>query len=210
MKLRATIWLFAALLVMASSPAWAQGICYGVSGNLVVNCGFETGDFTGWTLGGDASFMGVSGSFANSGNFGAFLGPEGSDSSLSQRVGDNSTRYEISFYLENTGVSSPNENQGGGPNDFTALWNGAPLLSLVNADPFSYTLYTFDVSGNSGAGSNLLEFDMRNDPSFWGLDDVSVKNIGGGTTPEPSSLLLLGSGLLTVGGVIRRKFQANR
>jgi hypothetical protein len=201
MKLRATIWLFAALLVVASSPAWSQSICDGVSGNLVTNCGFETGDFTGWTLSGDTTFMGVSSSYANSGNFGAFLGPVGSDSSLSQFVGDNSTLYEISLYLQGNGS---------GPNDFTASWNGNVLLSLVDSPAFGYTQYTFDVSGNSGAGSNLLEFDMRNDPSYWGLDDVSVVNTGGPTTPEPSSLLLLGSGLLTVGGVIRRKFRANR
>jgi hypothetical protein len=202
MKLRATILLFAAFFVMASSPVWAQGICYGVSGNLVVNCGFETGDTSGWTLGGDTSFAGVTGSpYNNSGDFGFFNGPVGDIGTLSQMVGDNSTRYEISFYLMS---------EGGAPNSFTALWNGVPLVSLVDAGVFPYTLYTFDVSGNSGVGSNSLEFDFRQDPAFWGLDDVSVKNIGGGTTPEPSSLLLLGSGLLTVGGVIRRKLRANR
>jgi hypothetical protein len=35
------------------------------------------------------------------------------------------------------------------------------------------------------------------------LDNISVSP--GSAIPEPSSLLLLGSGLLTVGGVIRRK-----
>ena len=201
MKLRATIWLFAALLVKASSPAWSQSICDGVSGNLVVNCGFETGNTSGWTLGGDTTFTGVSGPpYNNSGNFGLFEGPVGSDGSISQLVGDNSTNYEISFYLMS---------EGGAPNSFTASWNGNTLLSLVDAQAFGYTLYTFDVTGNSGAGSNSLVFTFRQDPAFWGLDDVSVVNRGG-TTPEPSSLLLLGSGLLAVGGVVRRKLRANR
>src|SRR5215831_15760142 len=35
------------------------GTCAGVPGNIVANCGFETGDFTGWLQSGDPSFTGV-------------------------------------------------------------------------------------------------------------------------------------------------------
>ena len=50
MKLRASVLLFAAACFLATAPAWAAAsICDAVAGNLVTNCGFETGDFTGWT-----------------------------------------------------------------------------------------------------------------------------------------------------------------
>jgi hypothetical protein len=42
---------------------------------------------------------------------------------------------------------------------------------------------------------------MRQDPSYWGLDDVAAQT----SVPEPSSILLLGGGLLLAGRVIRRK-----
>src|SRR5205823_14488291 len=49
--------------------------CTLVPGNLVANCGFETGDFTNWTQGGDLSDTRVSSEGAHSGSFGAHLGP---------------------------------------------------------------------------------------------------------------------------------------
>ena len=40
-------------LFLAVPQSKAGSICDAVSGNLVANCGFETGDFTGWILSGN-------------------------------------------------------------------------------------------------------------------------------------------------------------
>jgi hypothetical protein len=185
--------LLGAFAVM-SSPAWANDICQ-VPGNLVQNCGFETGDFTGWTQSGNTGFTSVSTFYAFSGNYGAQLGPVGSDGFLTQLVGDNSTTYFASFELYN---------DGGAPNDFTVYWNGVDVgPDLVDASNFSYTLFSGILAGNSGAGSNEITFAFRQDPSYWGLDSVVVRNTS--TVPEPASLMLLGAGLLGFGGLVRRK-----
>ena len=50
MKLRASIVLFAVFCFLAASPVWAaSSICDNTTGNLVTNCGFESGSFSGWT-----------------------------------------------------------------------------------------------------------------------------------------------------------------
>jgi hypothetical protein len=196
MKLRATVLLFAAFCFLVTMPAWAApSICNAVPGNVIINCGFEYGSFAGWTQGGNlgATFV-ANFDYVNSGNYGAALGPVGSDGTLSQSFEGNTVTFVFRqdpayFGLDDVvwvdvGSCGPScniwqasfylSNDGGTPNDFTVLWNGVdhgPFL--VNADAFPYVQYSATLEGYS--------------------------------TPEPGSLILMGSGLLGLAGVIRRK-----
>ena len=141
--------------------------------NLVTNGSFETGDYTGWTLGGNykpisygAQTFIVTG--AESGKFAAGLGSVGSDATLSQNVQTTAgQQYTVSFWLAN---------KGSGPNDFTVTWNGQTELALANKSAQGYTQYSFTATGT--AGTSHLEFDALNNPAYWSLDNVSVVAVG--------------------------------
>jgi hypothetical protein len=194
-----------ALLVVAALVAvLLVGAPTAFATNLLTNGSFESGDLTGWTDIGDGVVL-ANGPFsyysaAQDGSWYLGLGPVGGDGTLSQTFSDTAgTHYTFSFWFASVGDN---------PSDFSAFWNSTQLLSLTNPNTgVNWTEFSFDVVGT---GSDTVQFNFRDDPAWMALDNVSVSQSGGGTTPEPSSLLLLGSGLLTVGGVIRRKFRANR
>jgi hypothetical protein len=196
---RAVCALAMLLFVCVAAPRGAHAdLCGSIPGNLVANCGFETGDFTDWTLSGNEGFTGVTGLFGstppNSGNYQAYFGAVGSDTMVTQQplstiAGED---YSVTFYLANLG---------GTPNDFSAYLGGMLLTSFINASPFGYTEYTFtDVVPGANAG---ITFDLRQDPSYFLLDDISVVATGNfAVTPEPSSLMLIGLGLLMVVAIV--------
>src|SRR5947207_3746098 len=123
----------------------ATGFALGVSGlasaNIVANGSFETGDFTGWTQIGNTGFTGVEcpgAPFAGpgDGNCDAFLGPVGSNGTLSQSfptvVGQ---VYSISFDFQP---------DGGAPSFFSAVWDAQPaLFSVTNPSASPYQVLTF-------------------------------------------------------------------
>ena len=146
--------------------------------NLIVNGGFETGDVTGWTLGGDTSSdvpAAVAGPNPLAPNdaphtgvhYALFTGlPD--EQTMSQTVATtDGQHYTVDFWVMQ---DQPISNVG---NDFSVSWNGTALTSLTDVGQQSnYTEYQFDVTGT--AGSSTLEFSGSNGSGFWDVDDVSV------------------------------------
>ena len=194
MRFKTLLVIAAFTLLMCAPMAFGQ--------NLLSNGGFETGDFTGWTTGGNFEDTEVvSGAFyeysgAQEGNFYAVLGPVGSDGTLSQSFADHAgTSYTFSFWIASVGDN---------PSDFSAYWDGTAVLSLTNPDTgANWSEYSFT---ETGTGNDTISFSFRDDPAYIALDNVSVAaQSGTSTVPEPSSLLLMGSGALGLLGVVRRK-----
>jgi hypothetical protein len=184
---RTYVLLLLALLVLAGVPIYA--------GSLLTNGGFETGNFTGWTTGGNFEATEVtSGAFyaysgAEEGSYYAVLGPVGSDGTLTQTFLDTAgVEYTFSFWLASVGDN---------PSDFTAYWDGTPVLSLTNPNTgATWTQFAFT---ELGTGSDSIMFSFRDDPAYIALDNASVG------TPEPASLTLLAGGLLALAFRLRRR-----
>jgi hypothetical protein len=193
--------------------------CTAVAGNLVSNCGFESGDFTGWTLTGDdvpareGNFYGVEqgndpfplpdGTPPNHGQYQAYISDfTPHPTTLSQTLATvPGTTYLISFAL-----AMQDEGQIFGPesNLFTASFNASSatnatsFLTLTNLPVQGYTLYTFSETATSA--SSVLSFAFGNDPSEFLFDDVSVSSA---PVPLPNSVILMLCGLGGLGLILR-------
>ena len=164
----------------------------------MANCGFETGDFTGWTLSGNdvpgelGNLYGVEGVdpfdgiSPNSGNYQAYIADlVANATTLSQTIGTVAgDAYQVSFYLaQDTAIVAPYSNE------FAASFGGDTLVSESAMAVQGYTYYSFSVDATSP--SSTLSLTLGNDLGEYLLDDVSVI-----ATPEPSSWMLAAAGVL--------------
>lgn len=200
-----------------ATPSFAQGVCYGVSGNIVQNCGFEGGvqtvggntlvpnlwtPNTGFTS--ETGFNQVQGSLVNSGSEAIKIGNLDSEPepTLSQTLTDVAgATYSGTIYVAYGGFGN---NDTGAFFDVT-IDGGVPVLALNDGAASTYMAYTFSFVGD---GSDTLTFGGNTNPSEWFVDDISVVESVGPpptTIPEPGSMILL----LTAGGPLywmKRRF----
>ena len=138
--------------------------CDCVDGNLVANCGFETGDFTDWTLSGDQSFTGVA-LGGHSGCYGAYFGPPNLGFAAQDLPTAAGEYYDLSFWLSNLGIGTPNA--------LRVLWNGAIVYSCYNCPSFPDTHFAFTELLATDE-STELKFGFFNVPDYFFFDDVVV------------------------------------
>jgi len=161
----------AGIEVLGSGPSIEATIAP-VDLGLVVNGGFETGDFSGWTTNGNFTSTSVTNDSASvhSGTFGAALGAFGSLGYLAQTLPTIAgARYALSFWLESPDGQTPNE--------FLVSWNGNTLLDGTNLPALGWTNVQLVVTATGT--TTILQFGFLDDPSFLALDDVSV-------SPQPA------------------------
>lgn len=164
-----------------------------VGQTLVQNGGFETADFTYWTLSGAmaSEFNVADDSLPNSGapHSGRYFAALGQNLSLTDSRADLTQTlptvpgqsYVYTYWLLNV----PDTTGATAPNEFISLWNTNILAASTNAPASNWTQYQFVVTANSEA--SLIDFHYSNDPGDWGLDDVSLLPI---PTPTITSLSL--------------------
>lgn len=173
--------------------------------NLVSNGGFETGDFSGWSVSGNITpclFVGTgndprciptTGIGAHTGSYAAELGNAGGDASLTQNLATTAgATYELTFWLASQAYGTP-------ANDFSVSWDNQTIYSAVNLNAFGYTLYDF--KGLTTAGSSTaLSFSFYNSPSFLVLDDISVVDPPGVSEPDARPFWLLAFAIIALAG----------
>jgi hypothetical protein len=151
----------------------AQDVQFNLSvQQLILNGGFETGDFTDWNPNANPSDTFVFGPnqfySTHSGSFLAMLGEPSTPGFLTQTIPTKpGTNYQVSFWLNSDGTT---------PNEFLFNWNGQTIFDRVNVSATGgWTNLQFLVKAT--AASTVVEFGFRNDNTFFGLDDVLVQPV---------------------------------
>ena len=183
--------------ILAVVSLLGLGITQSARANLITNGGFETGDFSGWTVfGPDNAVVGPTPfTSPHSGNFQAIFGF--GDNSISQNVTTTpGSSYVITFWL------AANVREGGSPS-ISVNWGGSNIFSESFTTPSGYTEHTFTVNASSPATQLQFQFSSIFGNVFY-LDDISVTRAG---VPDGGSTVsLLGLALFGV-TVLRRKLR---
>ena len=176
------------------TAAGAFSVAHPAKANPITNGGFETGDFTGWTVSDRRVFVKrtFNGIAPHSGHYQAVF--TGNDIIDQLPVIIPGQSYTFDFWLAHVAGPGP-----GG--EFAAVF-GSLLLFIFDQPSFGYTHYTFDVTAT--APTRILFGTVSRGGERWLLDDVSLTPTGVSVPDSGSTASLLGFALLGLAG-LRRK-----
>jgi PEP-CTERM motif-containing protein len=206
MKTLATL---AAALAAAAilAPASARA-----SVNLVTNGSFETGGFDDWDQFGDTGFTDVEfndvrGILPTEGAWQAVLGPiteGGIRQDLATTIGGT---YRLSFDLAREQVFDVGD-QDHDANFFGVDFAGQHVAVCVHCASFDFETFSYDFQ--AFGRTTTLEFDLLNPPTYWHLDNISVRQVDPtrGGVPEPASWALMIMGFGAAGAALRARRRA--
>jgi hypothetical protein len=148
---------------------------FSITNELIVNGGFETGDFSGWTHTGDLSYTGVDSSVpVHSGIYAAYFGPTGGLGFISQSVNTTPGQsYALSLWLDHPYTGDTGT-------EYRVQIGGTTVDDQRDMGNMPYTQFTYTYTATST--TTVIQLGFLEPPAYFYVDDISF----GGTGPRPA------------------------